>query len=186
MERKAKQPNNRKTLIVICGVLAVILIGLIVILISIGGKHDQGNSDATTLPAQSHSLIKAKELLVQTVEERGDRMVVTTSYGTIKYAYAFSDLIQIKTETFDYHAQMDFYVVIDGQEIALYTLFFNKNAGIPVGTLTVDGTAYTVTALIYELDQVIEENRLTCQAAQETFNDVMISLAENTGFQAAQ
>ena len=113
-------------------------------------------------------------------------MVVKTTYGTIQYPFAFSDLIRIETDTFEKDAQMVFSAFVGEEEVKLYTLYFNRAAGIPLGTLTVDGAKYTVTAEIHDLVYANEENRLTYQAAQETFNDVAMSLEENEHFQAAQ
>lgn len=148
-------------------------------------RENKNKTPGTSKPSATNSGA-AKELLVQSVEEQGDWMVVNTTYGVIKYPFAFSDLIRIETENGSNDAKMDFSAFVGEEEVMLYTLYFNKNAGITLGSLTVDGEEYTVTAVIHDLVYANEDNRLTYQAAQETFNDVAMSLEENDHFQAAQ
>lgn len=187
MNGKRTAKETRNLLLSICAVLIVTLILLIFMLSSMNNNHRPGKPSAdntTTVPSQD--AVQVQELLVEDVKEQDDFVVVDTSYCVIKYPYAFSDLIHVASQTFDNYSQLDFSAVVGSEERVLYTLLFNKDEGIPVGTLTVNGAEYRVAAVIYELDDVSEDHRVTFYAAQETFNDVMVSLAENPGFTAAQ
>lgn len=183
-KRTAKE--TRSLLLSICAVLVITLILLIVMLTSMKDrkKPEKPSSDNTTT-ASLRGDFQMQELLIQEVKEQNDVVVVISSYCVIKYPYAFSDLICIKPQTYDYYSQLDFSASVDGEERLLYTLLFNKDTGIPVGSLRVNGTEYKVTAVIYDLNDASEDNRVTFYAAQETFNDIMVSLAENPGFTAA-
>lgn len=182
MERNDNR-DHRSLLLSICVVLFVTLVLLIIMLVFMrDGKKPSKPSVGQSTTTVSVSEGSMPDLTVLGIEEEDGMMVVTTSYFVIKYPSAFSDLIQFKTETFEDYAQMDFSVVISGEETLLYSLICNKNTGFPVGTLQLNDSDYTVTAEIYDLEHVSDEDRLTCQAAQETFNDVMMSLTENKGF----
>jgi flavodoxin len=177
-------------LLLVCGVLLAVLIGLVTIVLIVensGKRTDLGDSTNSEASGNDIGYVgDIMELVVQSVEEQGDVLVVKTTYGTIQYPAAFSDLIRIETETFEKDAQMVFSAFVGEEEVKLYTLYFNRAVGIPLGTLTVDGVKYAVTAEIHDLVYANEDNRLTYQAAQETFNDVAMSLEENENFQAAQ
>jgi hypothetical protein len=178
------QKKTRLALILLCCVLAAVLVALVCVVIGMDNKEKPEDRETSSAVA---STVPVKKLVVEQMDEQGDMVILTTNYGVIKYPYAFSDLIHIETETFDYHAQMDFSAQINGKVVRLYTLLFNSGEGIPVGTLQVDGVDYSVTALLHEIDDsVSDENRITFFAAQETFNEVVTSLGENEGFTTAQ
>lgn len=180
--------KTRRVLIGVCCVLAVVLavlIGVVVTVLDADSPSDQGGSSSTSSSSVPKGAASIKELVVETIEEQGKSMIVTTSYGVIKYPVGFSELIHIDTESFADHTRMNFSTVVDGETVPLYTLYFNKYTGVSIGSMLVDGTVYAVTAEVYDLDQVDEDHILSCQAAQETFHDVIVSLEENEGFLAS-
>ena len=126
-----------------------------------------------------------RELLVESVEEQGEMMLVTTTYGTVKYPYAFSDLMIVEGKTYEDYAQLEFSAEIDEAMFKLYTLTFNGEEGIPVGTLQDGDKAYAVTAQFHDFGEADNDTTITLSALQETFNDVINSLSENKGFTAA-
>ena len=126
-----------------------------------------------------------RELVVESVTEQEDAMLVTTTYGTVKYPFAFSDIISVEAETFEDYAVLSFSTMIDGAEVKLYALQFNGTEGTPVGTLKVDGEKYVVTSQFYEANNISDNSMATFYATQETINDVLRSLSENEGFTAA-
>lgn len=182
----SKRGLQRKGLMVICAVLAVVLtllIGMLVHLIAGETPGDQGHGTSTG--PVSGEVSRLKELLVQSVTEQEDAMHVVTTYGTVKYSYAFSDIICVEAETFEDYAVLEFGAMIDGKVVKLYTLIFNGLEGIPVGTLQVDGETFAVTAQFNDGSGVSGDSMVTFYAAQETFNDVVNSLSENEGFTTA-
>ena len=172
-----------------CGILLAVLIALVAVVVILDRSTAHETPNSSTPAAASPDIGyegEILELLVQSAQEQGNVVVVKTTYCTLEYPFAFSDLIRIETETFEKDAQMVFSAFVGEEEVKLYTLYFNRAVGIPLGTLTVEGVKYTVTAEIHDLVYANEDNRLTYQAAQETFNDVAMSLEENDNFQAAQ
>jgi hypothetical protein len=176
---------TRNGLIITCIVLLVVLLGLVCVMLGLEAGEGLRKPNSSSSSAAGVT-VPVKKLQILSVEEQTDYMIVTTTYCAVKFPYAFSDIIGVKAETCGNYAKMDFTATVGENEVMLYTLFFNKATGIPVGTLMVDGTTYTVTAEIYDMDQINDEYRLTFQAAQETINDVIVSLGENSGFVAAQ
>lgn len=185
-ENGKRTPQERRNLLLsICAVLVVTLILLVYMLVSMNDDKSSKPTNNPSVPAISNNASMVKELLVNGVQELDDSVIVTTSYCVVSYPHAFCDLIQVDATTYKNYAQLDFSAKVGNEERLLYSLMFNGTSGISVGTIMVDGVQYKVTAEIYELNDVGEELRMTFSAAQETFNDIMMSLAENPGFVSA-
>lgn len=124
------------------------------------------------------------ELTVDSIEEQGDAVIVTTSYGTVKYPYAFSDVIAVSTENEENSARLIFSVLIGTEEFPSYTLIFNGTEGILIGSVAIGGenSAVPVYVEFHEAGNLGEEMAGTFNAVQETFNDVLTSLCENGNF----
>ena len=75
-----------------------------------------------------------------------------------------------------------FYATIGGEKHALYALLFNGREGMPLGYLCVEGNIYSVNAIFYDPEGISDEGLSTFNAAQETFNDVAMSLEDNKNF----
>ena len=127
---------------------------------------------------------EVKELLVQNVTEENDTVLVETTYGTVRYPYAFSDILSVESENRGDHAVLEFNAAIDGETHKLYTLYFNSEEGMPVGILRIDNKTYVVSAEFHDANGISDLNMATFYAAQETFNDVVNSLSENENFKA--
>lgn len=182
-----KATRQRKVLTAVVAVLSAVWVLLIAALVYL--NHNQNQTPKETVPGTTEGSVagvtsQVKQLLVENVTEQGDTVIVTTTYGTVKYPYAFSDLISVEAETFETHAVLKFSAEIEGEKHKLYTLIFNGEEGMPVGTLLMDGESYTVTALFHDAAGISDDNMVTFYAAQEAFNDVVNSLSENEGFTA--
>jgi len=139
--------------------------------------------DADVLPEE------ATGLLLHSVEEQGDRVVVTTSYCVLAYPFAFSDLIQVDVVDDENCSCVEFRALIGEEEYLLYAILFDSEEGIYLGTLdaTEQSDAVDVYAELYPVDESLNEDSLVAfMAAQETFNDVVFSLAENDSFTPAK
>lgn len=165
---------QRKVITGVCIGLGAVLVLVIAVLLLLNGNEQQVDDTAAGM----------KELLVQSVTEQDDTMIVETTYGTVRYPFAFSDIMYVEAETFENHAELDFCAMIDGTIHKVYTLLFNGEEGMPVGTLQNDGETYVVTVQFHDISGVSEENIATFYAAQETFNDAVNSLSENKSFTA--
>lgn len=185
-----KVSKQRKVLTAVTVALSVVLVLLVIVLMCLGRgekpeKVEPGTTEGTMAPTVAEEVSNVKELLVESVTERDDAMLVVTTYGTVKYPYAFSDLMTVEAETFKDYAVLEFGATIDGTVHKLYSLIFNGEEGFPVGTLLVDGETYVVTALFHDVSGIGDDDMVTFYATQETFNDVVNSLSENQGFTAA-
>lgn len=131
----------------------------------------------------------AVQLSVEAVEEQGDMVTVKTTFCQIKYPLAFADLVQVNAVDHGEMATLDFYAMIAGQEHPLFTLYFGGSEGILLGELEVsdEAEARMVYAELFQADtSALDNNVSTFYAAQECFNDVVSSLAENPLFAAAE
>lgn len=187
---KKKAVKQRKMLTAAIAVASAILVLLIAVLLILGrDKAPEEVVPGTTTEAPVTEIrSNVKAMLVESIQEEGDTVIVQTTYGTVKYPYAFSDLVIVEAQTFENHAVLEFKAELDGTEYKLYTLTFaldRGEEGIPVGELPVDGKTYVVTALFHDVTGLDDDNMVTFYAVQETFNDVVNSLSENEGFTAA-
>lgn len=128
------------------------------------------------------------QLIDQTEDQKAQVVVISTSYGTVKYPFAFSDLIRVYAENQEDRAVLKFCAWLNNTEYPLYSLIFDGDEGFPVGELTrKDGTAISVTVQFFEADPAMDADEMqSFYAVQETVNDVIQSLAENKHFTAAQ
>ena len=178
-----KNTSQKNSLMVICVVLGVVLALLIVIAVSLGQNKTPGTDE--TKDTTAGETPGENELLVESITEQKDVVIVVTTYGTVKYPYAFSDLLSVEAETFDEYAVLEFSATIGDKVHKLYKLIFNGEEGMPIGTLQKNGETYVITAEFYEMNGISGDGIITFNAAQETFNDVVNSLSENEGFTAA-
>jgi hypothetical protein len=98
---------------------------------------------------------------------------------------AFCDLLVIREENDSSCAQLDFFALIGEKEAKLFTVFFGKEEGAPVGTLKLADweEELSVTAVFYDDTEGLDENsQFTYYALKETFNDIVQSLEKNAGF----
>jgi hypothetical protein len=184
-QEAAKQPKdvNNKPLVVLCCVLlaAIVAVGAgIGVLLS-------GGAELGILPEQTFPGEPLKELKIDAVQEQGNQVLVQTSYGTVCFPFAFSDVIQAEAKNLGGATALCFYAKIDRDTHKLLTLWFNRDEYIPIGTLLVDGKEVSVTAELFEAPFGLEQGeRNTFLAAQECFNEMVASLYEMEGFTPAQ
>lgn len=173
-------------------VFAVVAV-LCMFLCGCGKENEEAATDAVeTVPPQTTAVTEApavvQELVVESVEDQGESVVVTTSFCTVKYPFAFADLIQVKAVNEPDVASLAFSARIAETDHPLFALHFGKAEGISIGILEVTGEAgpRAVHAEFYPADEAALGNHVsTFLAAQEIFNDVVASLNDNQGFALA-
>lgn len=166
--------SPRKLLVLSCVLLAV---ALAILAVSLGIMMGQESAPGGQAGQQIGKLV------IESVEEQGDQMVVSTSYCQVKYPYAFSDLIQVEAVNEEKGAALVFFSVIEGVRTDLYTISFGGTADIQLGTLKVGADTVAVRAQICKADEKLDQElQYVFVAAQETFNDVVASLSENSSF----
>ena len=132
----------------------------------------------------------APELRIETTNENDKWVVVGTTYGTFRYSSAFSDIISVKAVQHDAASNLVFTAAIDEKEIPLYTVHYNDDGeGIPLGTLqfTDASVVMQISISIADAPKDLTDNAMrTFNAAQETVNDVIVSLCEDSRFTLAE
>lgn len=196
-ERKAPAKVKRKKNSIYVVLLAVVVLILAVVAIGLGEMRGdlpaeqnpvstEGNSQTdsateVTLPAR-------KELTIDSLEQQGDMMVLKTSYGTMKYPFAFSDLVEVEAVNREMQASLEWFALIGEEEYPIFTLTFNGNDGEMIGTMVIDADkpAEQVCMLFFTADEKLEEAELqTFYAVQEIINDVIASLPDNEEYTVA-
>lgn len=174
--RRPRKKKNNKILWIAAAAAAVVLIVIIWLLV---GSGDQ-------LP-QAHDPERAplRELTVNAQTRDGERMVIDTSYMRLEYPYAFSDLIQIEAINQGNQTGLAFTAKIAGANRQLYTLWFNGRDGEKVGAYDLrDGEKPVVVTLAFYTPaaELEGDDRITFFATQETINDVMAAMKQDSHF----
>lgn len=192
MDDFEKELRLKRLLIIVVSVVTVILV-----FVCVGLALSRGNGDpqqpteptVTTSPAGNSANKPSdnpgeamKELLLQDVSEQGNMIVLTTTYCTVSYPVGFEQVVTAEVQNQDNTAKIVVYATIEGKQYAVYALVFNSREGMPIGYLRVEEDIYSVNAIFYDPEGVGEAGKSTFYAAQETFNDVAMSLEENKGF----
>lgn len=160
-------PKNR--IIIITCVLVLVLAVLLVVAFLSAGNKNEGTGTQSSEPME--------KMVLHTVEERGDAVYVTTSYGGFSYPYAYSDLMVMEPVNKTSYVGVAFFASIDGKNEPVYTLWINGRQGIPAGKLHVGDKTYSVTVEMNDARKdLAEKYRSTFYAAQETLNDVLLSM----------
>ena len=183
MGRFSMENCSQRKVLTVVGIAVGVVLALLIVWLACFNKTPGTDSTEST-PGET-TVYNGNELLVESVKEQEDIVLVNTTYVTVKYPYAFSDLMSVEAETFEDYAVLEFGAIINDTTHKVYTLYFNGEEGMPLGTLERNGETYVVTAQFHDASGVSEDNMITFFAAQETFNDVVNSLSENEGFTAA-
>lgn len=184
--------NHQKT---IKRMLAALLAMLLIMLSACGGKEaaeQTTQGPETTAPSMEASTATEEpektQLAVDSIEEQGDTMMVNTPFCVLKYPFAFADLIQIEALNNGDAAELVFSANLDLSAYRLFTLTFGGSGDILLGTMMLPDReeAVEVYATLYQIDETLSADFVnTFNAAQECFNDVVVSLMENEGFTPA-
>lgn len=196
-EKKNKLDRILKTVLVACcGVMLGLLLAIGLLLVGLGQMEENAPIDDDDTPKESEKkdedaekAPEFPELTLLEVTEQGDTVLVSTTYGQFEYPVAFCDLLVIREDNDSSCAQLDFFALIGEREAKLFTVFFGKEEGAPVGTLKLADweEELSVTAVFYDDTEGMDENsQFTYYAVKETFNDIVQSLEKNAGFTPAK
>lgn len=116
--------------------------------------------------------------MLQSMEETEEWVVVTTEYGTIRYPFNYADMIAIKPVKEASYAALEFYAQLQDGAFPIYTIWFGREQGTPLGMIANQENVYVDAFLeIIEPSKKLKDSDLTSfYAAQETVNDVLASL----------
>ncbi len=198
-------PERNMTKIFITVSIAIIIVLLAVVIIMLGIKMDSGDNipqagsyvdgsdaiEATGTPggsAPADIVTAVPELKIISTEEQAESVIISTSYCTLSYPSMFSDMIKVESYFGEGMGCIMFLAEFNGKSATAYTVLFNSENGIDVGTLKVDGTdqPLRVSVSFYEPTEDMTGDDLTSfYAVAETFNDIAQSLEKNEGFTSA-
>lgn len=157
------------------------------------GSNDPAQTTAApeTQPPQPAETqpVPVDVLEILETREEGALVAVQTSYCTVSYPYAFSDLMKLSCREENGAEYLVFSAAVSGSEYPLFYLCFGEDTGMRMGQLVLPVTGNTVPlyAGLYPLgDSVPESDRAACLAVQECINDVIASLGENGNFTPAE
>ena len=171
--RRPGRKGNLTPLWIALGVLFVAAVAVLLVLFS--GKD-------TNKP--SPTLEDTDKLIIMSIEEEGEWVILTSSYGKMRYPFAFSDVIKTEAVNYGEYSQLKFSADVSEKTVPIYTLNFNHDSGIPAGELIlpVSGEKIGVSAEFFEPEGLSEEEQSVFYAAAETFNDILDSFDENENF----
>jgi hypothetical protein len=117
--------------------------------------------------------------------ENGRKIEVVTTFGKISYSSAFTDAIIVKAEGSKESARVNFYANLSIGETPIYSIIYGKEEASSFGKLKLDGseTPVLVQVAFYEAPaNMSKDDTATFNATQETFNDVVSSLKDDSRF----
>lgn len=129
------------------------------------------------------------ELQIETTDEDNKWVTVKTTYGVVRYSSAFSDIVAVTAVQHEAASQLLFTANIGESEIPLYTIRYDEEGeGIVLGTLKLtSNVTVPVSVTLSDAPAELAGNDLaTFIAAQETFNDVLTSMMEDSRFTMAE
>ncbi len=200
MNNKTDYSEKKMTKVFVSVFVGIILVLMIVVVIMLcaNGGDDTEPSESSNIPAQSgavteppiaseplNSEVVIPELKIESVEEQEDIVLITTSYCSMSYSSAFSELMGTDVYFGDGTGCIIFSARVGGGNQTVYSLLFNNESGIDLGTLKLDGVSEPIRVSVVFYDapaSLTGDNLISYLAAQETFNDVVVSLEKNEGF----
>lgn len=178
--------------------MTAVLLALMIMLAGCGSKEAPAETAAETetvviteIPETSAATeaTETPKLSVDSIEENGDMMVVNTPFFQLQYPFAFADLIQVEAVDNGEAAELVFSAKLDLTAYRLFTLTFGGSGDILLGTMELPqyDAPVQVYATLYRIDESLSSDFVnTFYAAQECFNDVMMSLMACEGFTPAE
>lgn len=173
IEKRKKEIKRRKILTLLTAIVMVVLgvaVGFVV------GRDSV--PDDVIVSSQTAD----DGLSIMSTTESGEWVTVKTSYMTIRYPFAFSDIIEVEAYNEEFASQLRFYVYISGKKTLNYVIHFNSDEGLPCGTLKLQNDIPVSVEFKKASDRLSEDWLSTFYAVQETFNDVLKSMEENEKF----
>lgn len=195
MEKFENQNAKKKKILI--AVLAAVVVLIAIILMAAGGGNDtpnQSHSSVETTGAsrppetpETSAPVAEDLLILESTENQGEWVVLTTSCGVMKYPFSFSDLIQVEAVSDENQGIMKFSVKIGESVYPVYSVSFGSGEGFFLGSMEIGDTQVRVYGAMDQLPEGLEESgAATFFAAQESFNDIVSSLKENERFVPAE
>lgn len=181
---RSRSQNRNLWLVVALAAVFVVLIVVAILLPGLLGQDPTQPQNTTADPNGSTQSTTSQPdpmdaLIIQSVTEEGSLVLVTTTYGSFSYPFAYSDLLVINTVSEDDYVAFSMCANIGDVE-PVYNIWINHAVGTYAGVLTVDGETYPVyVEFISPRENLASGDLPSFFAAQETLNDVFLSWAAN-------
>lgn len=175
--------KNTMKRILALAVLCTMMVSVLLNTVSCGKNDEAESQDESKVVEQIEKVFP--ELQILSAEDSGNVVAVETTYGLFSYPLAFSDLIAINAVNNEESAQLQINAKIDETECVVYTIHYNEEIGMKCGSLKLDNYADVIDVYIEFTDDtndISEEWVTTFYAVQETFNDVINSMAKDNRF----
>ncbi len=182
-----RQKNPRKSITLLIAIIVAVVCIAVGFLFGRVTGDDTVPDDATISNQPDESGLNIEnttesDLSILSTTESDEWVTVETSFLTIRYPFAFSDVIEVDVYNDGLVSQLRFYANIDEKKILDYVIYFNSNEGMPCGTLKREKEIPVSVEFITAPDDLSEDWLNTFYAVQETFNDVLLSMEGNEKF----
>lgn len=160
---------------------------LCLLLALVGCKKEETGESQATEPAATQPEPTCPPLAVTDTQEQEDWVVVTTSYCTLKFPFAFSDMLQVTAAAEE--ESLYFTAKLGDTEQTVFVIRFGGEGTVELGQLRLPVTEATVSVradLLPLPEDLPQEHHGSYYAVQEVFNDVIASMAENENFTPVQ
>ena len=175
--------KDKRYIVIILFLCVFIIFGALIIAYVLKNNNDGFNESTDKTEEQ---IVNIKELEIISESESGEWITVETTYDSFKFRYPVSlaEIIDIKAINEDNYSALQFSAVVDRSELPAYTIYFNKADGVPRGTFKLDsGSEITVSVEFEDSKNIDNADMLPAfNAVQETFNDVIVSMREDSRF----
>lgn len=126
------------------------------------------------------------QLLLLEQSRQGEKILVSTSFAQVSYSASFSDIVTVECYSQGDARSIRFFAQLSGSPRELFEICFDGSGTIDLGTLQVADRTCLVTARLFQPPEEMTDNdRLSFLAAQDVFNEVVVSMGAIPGFAPA-
>ena len=170
-----KKTKNIVLMVLVC----VVLVVLSVVITSVVTSQKFTTENVSDKIVQEDANLK-----ILSVIENNESISVETTYGSFNYPRAFMDVISVDTDVASGDECLKFMAQIDGDSIDVYTIYYNSSKGVLCGYQVLPDDREVTVSVVFEdiTENISDEWKTTFYAVQETFNDVIVSMAQDSRF----
>ena len=196
MTQKKDKHNKASVQLLIFLAIGCLLVAAAVLLVILGNRSGKASSkqepvqttqtlttsqQALTTPALTQPAWPQLLLLEQS--RQGEKILVSTSFAQVSYSASFSDIVTVECYSQGDTRSICFFAELSGSSRELFEICFDGSGAIDLGTLQVADRTCLVTARLFQPPEEMTDNdRLSFLAAQDVFNEVVVSMGAIPGF----
>lgn len=196
MTRKKDKHNKASVRLPVFLAIGCLLVATVVLLVIFGNRS--GKISSKQEPAQTTQALTTSQqaittpaltqpawpqLLLLEQSRQGEKILVSTSFVQLSYSASFSDIVTVECYSQGDARSIRFFAQLSGSPRELFEICFDGSGAINLGTLPVDNRTCSVTARLFQPPEEMTDNdRLSFLAAQDVFNEVVVSVGAIPGF----